>query len=323
MYSETLKLIQSEFSNRRINHSDIPTIFNYFNKNTTIKILENILQDPIICEKIAQRSYTHALGFDKLVLVDLSKDISPNLPKTQLRLHIWNPENDAVPMVESLHEHSFDFVSVILSGYLENQCFTLNKELDENQTWALNDLKNWIEETSEDNVKRLDQCIEILEAKRLSYLGSQQFDVLYTDSDLLEAVKFITKETPFKSIESFLFYVVSLQGHYVSDRVAGDKKAYKHILKNYVSLKPYDCPITYAGGAYFHPYELPHRLFYDNKLLNATILVTTPVPENPEGGSLQRPSYIQKNEQNYDKKPISVADFKTKLQHIIEILKQS
>lgn len=319
MYQKTLDYIKTHFSKNKITQSDTPSILAYFSKEKTIELISSIVADHELLTKIAKRSYTHALGFDKLVLVDLSKDVDPTLPKTQLRLHIWNPENDSVPMVESLHEHSFDFVSVILSGYLENQCFTMEK-LNEDQANALNDLKNWIKTTDQANVRRLDQCIEILESKRLSLLGSQQFNTLYTEQELLDAVHFIMKKTPFKDLKYFLSNIVNLQGHYVSDRIAGERKAYKHVLNDHVSLKPYDCPTTHAGHAYFHPYELPHRLFYDNKNLNATILVTTPVPENPKGGSLQRPTYVQENEQNYDKKPISIDELKQKLDHIKALL---
>lgn len=322
MYLSTLDLLKQHFSTRSITQSDIPLISNHFTKETTIQILNDILNNRDLLEKIAQRSYTHALGFDKLVLADLRKDIDPSLPKAQVRLHIWNPENDAVPMVESLHEHSFDFVSVILSGYLENQCFTMNKTLTSDQEWVLRDLKEWVENADKEDIKKFDHSIEVIEAKRLSHLGSAQFDRLYTDHDLIEAVDFITTKTPFKTIETALAYVLGLQGHYVSDRVAGEKKDYKHVLERYVYLHPYDCPTTHEGNAYFHPYQLPHRLFYDNKLLNATILVTTDVPENPKGGSLQRPTYIQKEEQGYKKHPIDPNALKIKLEDMIAILKQ-
>lgn len=319
MYKQTVKEINNNFSDKIITDEDIPLFKKIFNNSNVLELLTEISQSDLLLEKISGRSYTHALGFDKIVLVDLSKDVSNELTKTQLRLHIWDPSNNALPMLESLHEHSFNFISKVLNGHIENQSFTM-KKIDSEHLYMLEKLQDWIRISSKENIHKLDLAIEILESKRLSFLGSDQFNTLYSNEDLLNAVNFITTKTPFKSIKQFLFYIVNIHGHYVSDRITGERKAYKHILNEYVTLKPHSAQTIHKGEFYFHPYELPHRLFYDDNICNSTILVTTPIPENPKGGSLQRPTYVQEGEQNYNKKPISKEQLKLKLGNIISMV---
>lgn len=303
-----LNSICTKFAETSINQNDIPYIKQILNKKTTIALLKDILSQEDLLNKICDRSYTHALGFDKIVLVDLSKDIPNCKQKTQLRLHIWEPTNDSLPIVESLHEHSFDFISTILSGHLENQQFTISK-LSSEETSLLEKLQKTIKEINQEDLKFLNEQVEIIEALKLKQLGSEQLDSLSMLNDLdFERIKNITNLS-----ETEIVMLTHLEGHYVSNRVSGERKAYQHVLNKYVSLKPYNAIKLDAGDYYFHPYQLPHRLYYDNKVLNSTILITTHVPNNPEGGSLQRPTYVQHSEQHYDKISLTHEAFRSKL----------
>lgn len=320
MYQKILSLLQENFSERSITANDINFVSQHLNKKNTIIILQDILSQPELLSKIEERSYTHALGFDKIVLADLSKDISSSLPKAQIRLHLWDPENTQVlPIVESLHEHSFDFISTVLSGYLENQQFTFSDMLSEKENTVLSHILSWTKHNSADIIQSLNQDIECLEAKRLEIYGSQQFVKMYNEQiyKVINRISQLTHLPKNDIIDSLL----NIQGHYVSDRIAGEKKAYKHVLKKYVSIKPHDILSINEGEYYYHPYTLPHRLFYDNSRLNATILLTTPVSSNPEGGSLQRPTYVQKETQEYNKISYESGQLKMKLESFIEYLK--
>lgn len=319
MYQKILSLLQENFSERSITANDINFVSQHLNKKNTIIILQDILSQPELLSKIEERSYTHALGFDKIVLADLSKDISSSLPKAQIRLHLWDPENtQALPIVESLHEHSFDFISTVLSGYLENQQFTFSDMLSEKENTVLSHILSWTKHNPVDIIQSLNQDIECLEAKRLEIYGSQQFVKMYNDQiyTVINRISQLTHLSKNDIIDSLL----NIQGHYVSDRIAGEKKAYKHVLKKYVSIKPHDILSINEGEYYYHPYTLPHRLFYDNSRLNATILLTTPVSSNPEGGSLQRPTYVQKETQEYNKISYESGQLKIKLESFIEYL---
>lgn len=301
-------VIEKNFSSKSINEDDMPTFKALFNKQNVILILKDILSNPELLQKIADRSYTHALGFDKIILADLSKDSASKL-KNQVRLHIWSPETDALPIVEALHEHSFDFISTVLSGHLENQRFVIS-ELNEKEKYLLTVLKD------ASNLAFINEQIEILEALKLKDLGSKQFDELGMAQKInlpkLQALLGL-------SVEEVL-NLTTLEGHYVSNRVAGEKKAYAHVLKEYVSLKAKDVLHINEGEYYFHPYTLAHRLYYDSKILNSTVLVTTHVAHNPEGGSLQRPSYVQTQEQHYDKISFTYERMKEKLESYIQFL---
>lgn len=324
MYKNVLSLLHQNFSNKSINANDISLISEHLNKQNTILILQDILSQPELLAKIEERSYTHALGFDKIVLADLSKDIHSSLPKAQIRLHIWDPVNtQALPIVESLHEHSFDFVSTVLSGSLENQQFTFESELSIQEKEVLETILEWISENSTDDIQILNDYLEMLEAERLQAYGSAQFSKMYGEMTdvpaIIEKVSLLTSLSENQVADILL----NIQGHYVSNRIAGEKKAYKHVLSKHVSIKPYDILSIHEGEYYFHPYTLPHRLFYDNTKLNATILLTTPVQENPEGGSLQRPTYVQKQEQSYNKISYQTGELKDKLEQFVEYLKNN
>ena len=109
-YNILKTFLTEHFSDKRINESYIGIIGNMFCNEYIIKLLNEIISEPELLQKIANRSYKHALGFDKIVLLDLQKDIDKSFPKVQVRLHIWHPQNDSVAITEALHEHSFDFV---------------------------------------------------------------------------------------------------------------------------------------------------------------------------------------------------------------------
>lgn len=320
MYNNILDLLQSKYSVDSIKKEDLSLFSSFFNKENTITLLKDILNNPSLLSKIEERSYTHALGFDKIVIADLSKDIDKSLPKSQVRLHIWDPQKDnSLPIVESLHEHSFDFISTVLTGFLENQQYSFRKEMTHEENKILNDLLMWRELSTETEIKEADHYLEIVEAKRLELYGSHQFSSMYDHMVSHECLHKLSKIMGFSKSE-ILDIVVNIQGHYISNRVAGEKKSYKHVLDKYVIIKPHNVLSINQEETYFHPYQLPHRLYYDNKVLNSTILLTTPVKDNPEGGSLQRPSYVQKNEQDYNKISYQKNQLKEKLVAYLEYL---
>lgn len=316
-YYTLLDIIANKYSTATVQESDINFIQSILHKDQVISLLEDILSNSTLLQTISSRSYTHALGFDKLVLMDLSKDLPTKCHKAQLRLHIWNPEKTgALPIVEALHEHSFDFISTVLSGHLENQQFNFSK-LTEEQTVLLEKLKTLISNITLEECHFLNEQLEIIEATKLAQLGSQQLYCMgLLDKYDLEKVKTITGLN-----EQDISDLTALEGHYVSNRITGERKAYKHILKEYVSITPHKVLLLDKGDYYFHPYQLPHRLYYDNTILNSTILMTTPVKDNPEGGSLQRPTYVQKEEQAYDKIAFSEDSLKSTLTEYLNYLK--
>lgn len=80
-----------------------------------LTILEAVHSQPAWEQAVAARSYRHALGFDKVILVSL-------IPYGQLRLHIWWP--DVPRQLEHVHNHRFSFSSAIVVGRLRNMIFS-------------------------------------------------------------------------------------------------------------------------------------------------------------------------------------------------------
>lgn len=318
-YQTNLRVLHASLADTPITSGDVDLLDHLYNPIQVIHMLNDVINDDALLTKIANRSYIHALGFYKIVLMDLSKDVPGDNQKTQVRLHLWNPsDNNGLPIVESLHEHSFDFVSRVLTGELENQQFLLSP-LSEAEQAVLEKIKAVFPTLTPEEQASINGQVEKMEAIRLSYIGSRQYQDMKADnefdSDTFMALTGLTSRE--------IKLLTNIEGHYVSDRVAGERKAYKHVLKDYVSLTPFAVMSLKAGSIYFHPYQLPHRLYYDNKILNSTILITTPVPSNPEGGSLQRPTYVQKEEQAYDKVALTSESLKKVLVDYIKHLEKA
>ncbi len=72
-------------------------------------LIEAIITDRERLRYSARNSYKHHNGFDKIVL------LGSDSPSFKLRLHVWRPTHgDAV--VENVHNHRWDFATVLLDG---------------------------------------------------------------------------------------------------------------------------------------------------------------------------------------------------------------
>lgn len=311
MYQNILNYLRQNYLNKVIEEKDLNSFKNYINRNNVIELLKEIIEDKEKLEEISKRSYTHALGFDKIVLmVDKSTPYKP-----ELRLHLWYPETNGVPLVESLHEHSFNFISTVLSGHLENQMFSL-EDLNKEDNQLLNKYMAKLNKLTIEEKSFINSQIEILEALNLKDFGSDQFVKMGLEQTYQKQKVMNLLDMSEEEWSKLCMY----EGHFVSNRVSGEKKAYKHVFNKHVKLLPYNVMKINKNEYYFHPYQKPHRLYYDNKVLNSTMLITTRILENPQGGSLQRPSYLEENEKGYEKIPLSVELLKEKLINYINFL---
>jgi len=84
-------------------------------RNQAPNILADVLANEERLAWVAERSYRHPNGFDRLVLhggVDARRTV---------RLHIWWPDEPA--SVEQIHNHAWDFSSLLLAGSLRFELF--------------------------------------------------------------------------------------------------------------------------------------------------------------------------------------------------------
>ena len=85
------------------------------------EILAEVLTSEERLRWVAERSYRHPNGFDRLVLhggVDAQRTV---------RLHIWWP--DEPTSVEQIHNHAWDFSSLLLAGSLRFELFQPGEDL--------------------------------------------------------------------------------------------------------------------------------------------------------------------------------------------------
>lgn len=64
----------------------------------------------------ARRSYRHALGFEKIMLIVGARS-------STLRMHVWRPADAPAHAAEHIHNHRFEFASVVLRGSVVMETF--------------------------------------------------------------------------------------------------------------------------------------------------------------------------------------------------------
>lgn len=311
MYGSLLNILSNKYARHSIVQEDMDFIRKYITKENTLLMLGDIINNDSLLKTIANRSYVNALGFKKIILMDLSQDLYLSEQKAQLQLHICDCEKseNSVPMFGSIHKHSFDFVSYIISGYLENQQF-VSTPLSDSQQLLLKKLQGVISSMTKEQLLFFNEQLEIIEAIGLSTLGSEQlFSMKMADDYNLKKLENVTGLTMKQ-----LFEVKCIEGYSGS---AGES-----FLKDYVCLNPYNVLPLETNSYYFHPYHLPHRLYYDNTVLNSCVLITTPVKSNTKAGVLKRPTCVQNNEDYYEQIAFNEVSLKETLITYLNYLSQ-
>ena len=85
-------------------------------------LLEEVLRDNAHAARHAGLSYTHPLGFEKIILIDAEPDYA-------LRVHAWWPTG--TPEIEHVHNHRFGFASTILAGGYTMRTFAISPDGDD------------------------------------------------------------------------------------------------------------------------------------------------------------------------------------------------
>ncbi len=284
----------------------------------TLQLIGEVRQDPEALAIIAARSYTHSLGFKKITLLEPTIELaSGGKSWYQVRLHLWTGnENNAVPMVEAKHEHSFDFISRVLVGEMENQCYTVH-QLDCVGQSLLEKVQAALIGMSDADRTLVHKSVQALETISLAGLGSKQAaaEGLAVDRAHLVALLGLSDEE--------LDLVVRLNGRYEYDAVASTFGGnYVHKLTGAIELKPSVVLDLKAGDLYHHPNAFIHRLFIPRQP-NATIIVTTPRTHGVNGASFQHPTWFSGDNASYPRRMYSVEELLQGLSSFEELLKKT
>lgn len=85
-----------------------------------LKLIQQIMDDDSALAAVAGRSYRHVNHFDKIVLIGNDK-----LKGYRLTLHMWNPPYSEDELNEEMiHDHRFNFWSMVLTGTLTSENFS-------------------------------------------------------------------------------------------------------------------------------------------------------------------------------------------------------
>ncbi len=284
----------------KIRSTDMAKIAPLINRAAALKLIESVLANEVALAAIASRSYTHTLGFRKLVLLDPGLVLPDGKIGYgyQLRLHIWEPGSDnGVPLVEAMHEHSFDFTSSMLTGTMENQCYTIVALSADEQLLVARLLVRLGQMQPADKIAA-NSHLEALESIRLAAFGSAQ---AAHEQLLLGDHRSKLRELLAVSDDQ-LDLITSLQGRYQSVASNVSTGGYVHRLTQMVKLQPHRVLKLEAGDTYHHTHPFAHRLYIRANQKNSTMIVTTPVSQDAMGGSFQRPTWVPGQDIEYARK---------------------
>ncbi|MDA1656354.1 MULTISPECIES: hypothetical protein [Bacillus] len=165
-----------------------------------IILLKSLLNDQEKLAEIASKSYTHANGFDKIVLIE-NYEVG-----YRLRLHIWRPDH-VLFHAEHVHNHPWDFSSKVLTGALTFKTYKLNElfgeELYHYRTLPLpsGEVGHQLKDLGRENLNWVFDAT--IEAGSFYTLSKEVIHRVIKESDRLTST--IMLQTPIEGIVSDLF----------------------------------------------------------------------------------------------------------------------
>lgn len=96
-------------------------IFENVDRSFLVKLIDEVLENKQLLEKVAKASYRNVTGFLKIVLAT-----GDNEDSWKIRLHFWELQEEK----EFPHNHKWDFYSKIISGSLSQDLYKLSFECD-------------------------------------------------------------------------------------------------------------------------------------------------------------------------------------------------
>jgi hypothetical protein len=286
-----------------VDASLLPALDRLLTREMTMRLLVDVQNDPDYMAVVAARSYSHSLGFQKVTLLE-PRILLPDGTSTvyQVRLHLWSPDSTSgVPLVESKHEHSFDFVSRLLVGEMENQCYRVASPTTDDD--ALRErLQQSLSSLTASRRRSVERGMQNVETMLLSELGSKQARSTRIRNPVARLC------TALDCSPEELRRFALMQGRYEYDPQASTFGGnYVHRLTGYVNLIPSAVLRLQAGDLYHHPHPYVHRLYMPRQS-NATILVTTPVAHRPDGASFQHPTWFAARNARYSRRMYTVPE---------------
>jgi len=302
----------------QVKSEQLSAIAELLNYDTTAKIVDHLLQDPTALALIANRSYTHSLGFRKITLIDIDQGYT-------LRLHIWDSDSQPdIPLVEAKHEHSFDFISRVLYGGMETQCYKISALTDAQKT-LLATVKERLAALDQEQRKAVSAAVASLETAGLTAFGSHQAQDEGLNDVLESAAKNVRGLLQLSADE--LATIVDIQGQYQYDKaksIFGGRYMHSHVAD--IMLAPCAVIKLVPGDIYFHGHEYAHRLYMPANQPNATLVVTTQVSADALGSNFQHPSWFAGEEVGFarsmytaDNLSAALRAFKDRLQQTASI----
>lgn len=123
MPSEPLQRVSDAVAEAWSSRPDLATTLEVFDALLLSRVLREIRSSPGALSQILDRSYAHANGYFKIVLLNRSAE----MPVT-LRLNVWMSDSSPSEASESdIHNHRWDYASLILCGNFAQELFAAQR----------------------------------------------------------------------------------------------------------------------------------------------------------------------------------------------------
>ena len=90
-------------------------------KEALAKLINGLIED----ENIDKKCFKHPFGFIQVKVIDFD-----SIPLESLRIHIWSNTRITQKPYYSVHNHSFDFKSLVLCGHIVNSKYSVQNVSD-------------------------------------------------------------------------------------------------------------------------------------------------------------------------------------------------
>lgn len=278
---------------RDITATNFSKLGDVFNKDVLIHLLREVVTDPQKLADIARRSYRHSLGFSKIILLEDWKQhffetgVPPGKHAYDIRLHIWWPNftSRGPVLAEGRHEHRWNFASRLITGSFENHRYDPRPLSRATQTAfqkyqnALSALPPEKQRSIIDRIEKLELSMESPTSEMATRSGGQRVLARQADERSLRIELGLTKFELGLVRHVFLKYGNQLRPHSGQEAYVQDETSY---------LKLRDVEKYSTGQLYFHPIELPHRLFVNPDTMTSTFIIVGPPSKTQTPGQFRR-----------------------------------
>jgi len=293
------------------NKQELKDILMRLDNNSLGNIIQSLLSDPLMLQEIAKRSYSHVMGFSKIVLLE-----GPSERDYKVRLHIWWPKPNIYGkklVEEDKHVHKWDFVSRMITGSFEDQLYTLYPSTPEEEKV----FHKFTEQLSNMESVEREKIISSVQVLEISFLPQSISNTYLCEEapGTYYSKEILQKKLSLNDQEFDLLFRVHKK--YVT--LPNKTGKYGLAAIGLESVSPATIVDVEAGDMYYHRNPIAHRLLSRADQITSTLIITDlPIAE-------KQPYILMRSDTGEDETKnapvMKVAELKRQLEDYLKVLR--